>query len=200
MHLKSLASGQPVQIDGELRDPLGQPSGWVEVASQQPIPLDEKLILAIVDPKSQELVRSLRPAGTLSVAGRFERVRPGDPEIQRQVQIELHNCTMRYERFPYPLSMINGTIQWTTTATGRSAICPAATTAVTSSVPGTGGQPPDGSSQLTLNFVGADVPLEDELREALSPGARRVWSGSAAPRLPRSPEGEPAVRPRPTSV
>jgi hypothetical protein len=174
LHVNAMAGDQAVQIDGEFRDPLGKPYGWVEFACRGLIPLDQKLRKAVVDPKSQEIVTALDPGGALSVTGRFERLRPGDPAFQKQVRIQLHNATMRYARFPYPLSMINGLVIWDERGwtfrnlTGRNhggaVECEGSWT------------PASDGGRLVLNLIGSDVLLEDELREALSPRARRVWT------------------------
>jgi hypothetical protein len=91
------------------------------------------------------------------------------------MRIQLFNCTMDYTKFPYPLGMIRGTLLWDDRGwvfqnlSGRNdsgyVECEGSWRPTT-----------DGGSLLTLNFVGMDVPLEDELREALHPGARLLWN------------------------
>lgn len=173
--LTAAASGQDVTIRSVVFNPGANFTGWIEFNCQRPIPLDEKLLAALVDPQARDVVRSLRPSGMLAVQGRFERTDPGDPGLHRRVQIELYNCSMNYERFPYPLEMIRGQLLWDDQGwtfqdlTGRND---------TAYVAGTGfwRRRPDTGSELVLNLIGTDVPLEDELRDALQPGAQMVWN------------------------
>lgn len=173
--LTATASGQDVKIRGDVFHPGADFTGWVEFGCQQPIPLDEKLLAALVDPKARDVVRSLRPSGTLAVQGRFERTDPREPELHRHVQIDLFNCSMNYERFPYPLGMIRGRLLWDDQGwtfqdlAGRNDTAYVAGTGFWRRTPGIG-------SELVLKLVGTDVPLEDELRDALQPGAQMVWN------------------------
>ncbi len=169
------AGGQDVKIRSDVLNPGEHFTGWVEFGCQQPIPLDEKLLAALVDPKGRDVVRSLRPSGWLAVQGRLERTDPKDPEVHRRVQIELSNCGLNYERFPYPLRMIRGRLLWDDQGwtfqdlAGRNGTAYVAGTGFWRRTPGTG-------SELVLNLIGTDVPLEDELRDALQPGAQLVWN------------------------
>ncbi len=173
--LTAAAGGQDVTIRSDVRSPGANFTGWVEFGCQQPIPLDEKLLAALVDPKARDVVRSLRPSGMLAVQGRFERTDPGDPELHRRVQIELFNCSMNYERFPYPLGMIRGRLLWDDQGWTFQELSGRNDTAY---VEGKGfwRRTPEAGSELMLNLVAADVPLEDELRNALQPGAQLVWN------------------------
>ena len=76
----------------------------VEITCAEPVPLNDDLIAAVVDPKARRIAESLQMGGMITFRGRFERNRPDDPLVHRRVQITLHNCSMQYERFPYPLS------------------------------------------------------------------------------------------------
>ena len=173
--LTAAAGGQEAVFRGEVRSPGANPTGWLEFGCQQPIPLDEKLLAALIDPHARDVVRALRPSGMLSVQGRFERTDPRDPEMHRQVRIELFNCGVNYERFPYPLTMIRGQLLWDDQGwtfqnlSGRND---------TAYVEGAGfwRRMPAGGSELVLNLTGTEVPLEDELRDALQPGARLLWN------------------------
>ena len=169
------AGGQDVTIRGELRNPATAPIGWMDVHCDQPIPIDRKLIAAVIDPKAKAVIRSLQPQGTFAISGRFERLDPAQPKPSKNVTIQLHNCTMEYERFPYPLGMISGTMVWNDRGwffqnlSGRND---------SGYIECEGSWQPteDGGSLLTLDFAGADVPLADELRLALKPGAQQLWN------------------------
>ena len=173
LRLLADAGEQTVTINGQFHQPAGSATGWVEVACVRPVPLDEKLLNAVIDPNAQRVLQSLNPGGALTFAGRFERRQPGGP-IHKSATIELHNCTMRYDRFPYPLGMIRGTIVWDDRGwsfqnlSGRNG---------SGYIECHGSWMPsdEGGSLLHLNFVGTEIPLEDELRDALNPGVQGVW-------------------------
>jgi hypothetical protein len=169
------AGGQDVVIQGQLQHPQTDPTGWIDVRCDHPIPIDRKLLAAVIDPKAQAVIGSLRPRGSLAVSGRFERRGPTDADLSKSVTLQLINCTMKYDRFPYPLAMINGTCLWNDDGwffrdlSGRN-------DSGYIECQGSWRKSNDGNSQLLLDFVGADVLLADELRDALSPGAQHLWN------------------------
>lgn len=172
--LTAMAGGQTVALDALVRHPGEQATGWLDVACERPIPIDEKLLDAVRDPRAKAVLTALRPGGTVAVAGRFERREAGG-EIHRFVRFDIENGTMCYDAFPYPLGMIQGTILWEDQGwsfeklSGRNDSgyieCQGSWTPSSA-----------GGSVLALTFVCVDVPLEDELREALNPGAAQLWN------------------------
>lgn len=175
VRLTAFASGQSVQIQGDFHSPGAGSTGWVELSSNGPLPIDEKLLAAVVDPKAQQVIRALQPGGMFTFTGRFERLRPDEPTLHKRVQIQVHNGSLRYAKFPYPLNTIQGTVVWDDSGwtfqklAGRND---------SGYVEGEGSwkAATNGGGELVLNLIGTDIPLEDELRDALTPGARRLWS------------------------
>jgi len=181
LDIEALAGGQTVNIRGDIAQPTTYPTGSVTVMCEQPIPLDNKLIAAIVEPPTaQRLVRSFDPGGTISVVGTFTFDGPGKEGMHKDVKIGLHNCTMQYERLPYPLGMIRGTLLWKDDGwtfqnlSGRN-------DSGYIECSGSWKRTNDGSGVLALDLVGIAVPLEDELRDSLSPNAAHLW-GKLRPR------------------
>ncbi len=175
LQLATLANGQAVHVQGEFENPGEQHTGWLEVSCDGPIPIDEKLLSAIVDPpQAQPIVRALHPGGMLTFNGRFVRRTPGGP-LERKCTLDVKHGTLQYDKFPYPLNSIQGTMDWDNTGwtfrhlSGRnhSGYIECQGTWKTSGPT---------AGQLVLNMTGAEVPLEDALRDALSPGAKRLWS------------------------
>jgi len=118
------------------------------------------------------VVRSLDPRGTVNFYMRMWRDRPDEP-LHRHLLVGLNRCTVRYRKFPYPLTNVRGTLEmfdgnWTfrnldgSNGTAR-ITCEGRLT------PGLQGP------ELVLNFTGRDVPLEEELRDALNPSIQQVW-------------------------
>ncbi len=175
IQLEALAGGQKVTLNGQVQNPGPAATGWVEVVCKQPIAVDEKLLAAVADPRAQEVIRSLQPSGTLAFAGRFERLHPGQAQIRRYLKIELHNCALRYDKFPYPLGMIRGTVIWDEEGWSFQKLSGQNDSGYIE-CEGSWTPTADGGSKLALNFVGADVPLEEELRDALKPDLRRIWN------------------------
>ena len=168
--LRGYGGTREIRVTAEIRSPLEGPYGWVK-ANGAKLPLDEKLLSALT-PKVQAAMRMLAPQGTIDFEGRVWRERPDDV-FHRHLLAELNHCGICCEKFPYPISNVTGTAemlddQWTfrdlvgTNDTGR----------ITCG--GTLSSAPEGS-RLDLRLTGTSVPLEEELRDAMSPGMRQVW-------------------------
>lgn len=162
---------QAVRVSAEIFDPLGTWYGKIDARAES-LPLDEKLLNAL-PPSARKTVQSLEPTGTLQVAARVWRERPQEP-VHRWVWAALSRGSIRYQRFPYPIGDIRGTIEMTddhwnfrdfegTNDTGR--IKCAGHLIPTSEGP-----------DLRLWLDGADVPLEEELRDALQMNMQQVWN------------------------
>ncbi len=161
---------QPVRLTAEVAHPFSNPTGWFE-AKGDDIQLDEPLLAALPE-KPREVVRSLDPRGTVNVYLRMWRDKPGEP-MHQHLLLAANRCSVRYEKFPYPLSDVRGTLEmfdgaWTfrniegsndkARVTGEGRL-----------TPGLAG------NELVLNLVGRDVPLAEDLRNALSPHIQQVW-------------------------
>ena len=170
--LTAYSGSQPIRLRAEFAHPLSGPIGWFE-AKGDAIPLDEALIDALPE-KSRKVVRSLDPRGTLNVDLRMWRDEPNVP-MHKHLLLNVAGCSVRYDKFPYPLSNVAGTLEmiddaWTfrglegnnDTARVR---CQGS---LTSGLQG---------RELVLNFVANDVPLEQDLRNSLqrSPHIQQVW-------------------------
>jgi len=96
--------------------------------------------------------------------------------MHQHIRLDGNRCSIRFEKFPYPLSNLCGTLEmidgnWTfrnlegANKTAR-VKCEGHFT------PGVDGH------ELVLNIVGRDVPLEEDLRDALgphSPHIQQIW-------------------------
>ena len=170
--LKLLTGSQSVQCRAEVDRPGPAFSGWVEIQSEGAVNVDEKLMGAL-EPQFQRIVRAFRPRGTASFQGRLAR-NPGEREIHRKLFITLHECSIQHERFSYPIDKVNGSLE----LTGRDWLFRNLTGRNDSAyIVGEGAWVADAAdgNPLRLQFTATDVPLADELRDALVPGARRLW-------------------------
>jgi hypothetical protein len=179
--LTGYSGNRPVSIRAEVLHPFSEPTLWL-TAQCQNLPLDDKLLdaLAAVPGKAHDVVSSLNPRGTADFFWRVAREQPGGP-LKKHLLIRLNGCSMKYEEFRYPLSNITGTLEMNGTAgmhddwwdfydligandTGRV------------QCHGHFG-PTQHGTELLLRLSGQDVPLEQELRDALPHAKmRELWN------------------------
>lgn len=174
VHLDAYSGTQLVDVDAKIHHPLTGPVGWFEVNAKG-LQIDVKMLGALqYKPRSQAFIRSLHPTGTIDLFARLERHEPNGP-VQKTVDITLNGCSVRYEKFPYPIYNVCGMLamrddHWTffdlvgNNDTGR----------ITCN--GTMLRPQEGQ-RLHLTFTGRDMAMEHELRDAifLKPNVQRVW-------------------------
>jgi hypothetical protein len=172
MHLTGQAGGHAVHVNGSFTSPGPDARGVVEVRGDG-MRLDDALIAAMPR-RSADIVRSLHASGTFDFAFRHQRS-PDLPEGHaNQLGIRLTDCQLAYALFPYPLTQVTGQVlmqdgHWTiSNCVGRND-----TGTVHCSGELVPRQGEDG--ELTLTFSGSQVVLENELRDALPMGMRRIW-------------------------
>jgi hypothetical protein len=192
MNLSTFSENKLVQILGELHHPMDGPTGWMQIACNE-LPIDEKLLQAL-PAASQSLVHSLDLKGTIGFEFELSREIAGGPEHQH-LTLVASNCSLRYVRFPYPISKARGEIEmidgnwWfrnlegydgTTRVTGEGTLMctprvhePGAD-GITEALPG-GALAPQGN-ELLLRLSADRVPLERDLHDALQPGMKEVWA------------------------
>ncbi len=175
IHITAYAGSRPIQIDGQFLNPGPEFTGGISLRGTE-IPFDQSLYFAIskTQPKASEVVQTMHLGGSFDFAVNNVKEDPSATVMNQHVTIGLKRCSVRYDKFPYPLynvtgdlEMVNG--QWTfrnlqgTNHTGH----------VTCE--GSMATSPDGMN-LSLEFAGKDVVLEEELRDALPPRAQSVWN------------------------
>jgi len=131
-------------------------------------------LLAAMPPRSAEIVRMLRGAGTFGFVFRHERAPQLPGGFANSLGIRLTRCSMAYTGFPYPLANVSGIMRmdrghWTihdvvgSNDTGvvrcNGSLVPAA----------------DDDGELTLHLAGSGVVLDRELRDALPRTMVRIW-------------------------
>ncbi|NDC64423.1 MAG: hypothetical protein EBZ59_10685, partial [Planctomycetia bacterium] len=172
MHLTGQAGGHAVQVDGTFRTDLQTAAGFVEVRGDG-MRIDDGL-LAAMPPRSADILRSLRAAGTFDFVFRHER----SPRLPgghiNTLGIRLSQCSLSYAGFPYPLSNVSGSLRM---EAGHWTIRDVTGSNDTGTVRCSGTLVPRGEDdgELTLHLAGTGVVLERELRDALPQGMRRIW-------------------------
>lgn len=173
LHLTGQAGGHPVQVDGQLTRTADGTTGFVEVRGER-MQIDDAL-LAAMPPRSADIVRMLRGAGSFGFVFRHERSPQLPGGHANSLGIRLAQCSLCYAGFPYPLTNVSGLIRM---HRGRWTIQDVVGSNDTGVVRCSGTLEPLGADDgvLTLNLVGRGVVLEPELRDALPPGMRRIWN------------------------
>jgi hypothetical protein len=187
LDLAAKGNGQPIRIRTELANLMvptisapndqspTRPIGFVEVSGSG-IAIHERLLAALPE-KTQRFVRSLTPEGTIDFRWRYERTDPLHDAGNTSLDLHLADCSIQYERFPYPLAHISGLVsgrngQWKLEQL-ESRDRQDAGTLVT--CVGEAHDEP-GGLQLQMVFHGTNVPLDENLRRALAPPVQKVWA------------------------
>lgn len=184
--LTAYTAGLPVEVKAEVAGAItpsegeAAPSGWCEIRAAK-IPLDAKLTAAIgvFDAESRATLHRLDPHGSVGFYARIWRD-AADAEPKKHFIIALGGCSMQFERFPYPIRDIRGTIE--RYADGSWSIREVEGSNDTARITCAGSltDTPQGKL-LSLAMAAADVPLDKQLRDALPAGMQRFWD-DAKPR------------------
>lgn len=176
--LRGLAGTQGVQLSGRVEHPREAPLGWMEFASDGPIPIDGQLLAALDTQKlrgGRKVLQSLAASGNVAFSGRFERLKADQEGFNEHVLLRITGGSVAHEKFPYPITRISGEAelwngQWTfRDFQGRN---DSGRVACSGSFMTNG----DDGPLLALDFVATDLPLEDELKAAFSPAMQTAWA------------------------
>ena len=171
MNLAAASENHAVRLVGEIRNPFSGATGWLRVHCDE-LPLDEKLLRAM-SAQPQALVRSLDVKGTVTIDLELSQDIVDGP-LHQHLHVWPNRCSLRYDRFPYAVSNVNGELEmcddnwWFRNLDGYNG-----TSRVTAEGTLTG---PAQGDELILRLAADNVPLEGELRDALPPGMRQVWA------------------------
>ncbi len=169
--LVGYGGGEPLQFSGQVFDPQPGALGWVEITGAN-VEIEDRMIAALPE-KVRRVISSLHPEGRFNVGWRIDRTLPGLLKPYSSLRLELVNCRVNYEKFPYPLSGIRGVIQaednrWSfrdlVSGGSRTIECEGSLV------------PIDTGNELSLQFVGKEVPLDDDLLRALPPSVQKAWT------------------------
>ncbi len=172
VRLTAFGGSQRVSVNAKAWQLSAAPTFWFQ-AKGDGLQMDPKLFDALEE-KHRTVVDFLHPTGTVNFCLTVQRDQPHGP-THRDLELSLNRCSMWYEKFPYPLGNLCGKIEmhddrWTfhdlqaSNDTGR--------------VSCSGTMMPFSSGEgLYLKLAATDVPLDEELRDAMPPGFQRVWSG-----------------------
>jgi hypothetical protein len=176
LNLTGYAGEQPVQVSGEIFNPGPEFTGRVEVRGKDLV-CDHKLLGALPD-KTREVVSALHPQGNFDCYVQVRRGPETGNEVHKFASIHVNSGSIVYDKFPYPVSNIQGDIEldgpnWSFGWALRP-------------LTGTNGggrvtcygwlKPGPTGNQLVLNFDGQEIALDNDLRDALRPGQQQIWN------------------------
>jgi hypothetical protein len=170
LKLKAYRGREEINLSADVAHPFTAPTGSFKATGDN-IQIDEALLDALPE-KPREVARSLNPSGAVSFEMRIWRDRPDEP-MHKHLQLALNRCSIRYVKFPYPISNIRGALDMLDGVWAFSNIDGnndrARVMCSGSLAPGLQG------NELVLNIVGRNVALGDELRDAQIPHIQQVW-------------------------
>ncbi|MFO0900145.1 MAG: hypothetical protein U0836_22145 [Pirellulales bacterium] len=176
LNLSGFAGEQPVKLEGEIFDPGPNFTGRVEIRGKDLV-CDHKLLGALPD-KTREVVSSLHPQGTFDCYVLLRRGVETGGELHKFAAVHINSGSIVYDKFAYPISNIQGDIE----LDGPNWSFGWALRPLTGS---NGGgriacygwlKPGPTGNQLVLNFDGQEIPLDNDLRDALRPGQQQTWN------------------------
>lgn len=174
INLIGYAGGQPLEFVGQVFDPKPGAIGWITVTGKN-VKIEDRMIAALPE-KTRDVIESLHPQGSFNLHWRLDRTQIGQEKPRTALQMELIDCQMNYDKFPYPLAGVYGKIEaenrkWTfrdlVTNGSRTIHCQG--TLRPRSVEPTSGM------ELFLQLTGQEIPLDEDLRLALPPNVSRAW-------------------------
>ncbi len=171
LDLVGRGGGQLLKIVGQVFDPRPGALGWVEITGQN-VDIEHRMIAALPE-KTRKVIRSMHPTGKFHVRWKLAREQPGQLKPNTSLQLELADCQIKYDKFPYPLSGIHGLIlaennRWTfrdlVSGGSRKVQCQGYL------------RPKGTGKELSLQFTGQQILLDDDLKQALPESVRKAWS------------------------
>ncbi len=170
LNLTAYSNADLVSLRGSLHDFGKAAVGWVEGTGQQ-VRIEPGMIDAL-PPEARETVAAFHPTGQVSVFGRFWRDTAGE-EMHQHIRMGLQRVAISHAKFPYRIENVQGVIEM---IDDRWDFRDLLGSNDTGSISGQGTlQPTPEGRELTLHFQADQVPLDEELRDALPHGAQRVW-------------------------
>ena len=172
--LRALVGGRMARFEGRILNPGPNFTGRVDVMLDGPITLNEELVSAIKS-DSQRVVRDFHPSGKVTFSGYIERQDARQKYADRKLTIQLLDCAIKHERFPYPIDRIRGTLEM---LNGQWDFLNLEGFNDNGRITGYGNfrRDVDGRDLTEMTFNGEEIPLDDELRSAMNSQVRRAWS------------------------
>ena len=160
------------------------------MATDGPIPIDQTLISSLTPrgqptSKLESFVRSLQPRGAMQVTSVSIEM-DAAKKLSKRIDLRVMDSHMRYEKFPYPLYNVSGTILVDDDLVTLAGLRANNANAGTIRCDGMYKMPkraddglPLAPSELVLQFNANDVQMDESLRTSLPSASQQVWDSLA---------------------
>jgi len=150
----------------------GRPSYRVKLNVPDDVPIDDKLLTSLTaQPALSKVIHAFNPSGFVSGNGVIERATPESP-VTKWFDIRLNECSVQHNNFTYPIHHISGQVLVNNSNLEFKELLGSNHNGLVQC---------DGfwaaTSGLDLVFQCRNVPLDDQLRQALQPEIREIWDG-----------------------
>ncbi len=151
------------------------PLGFVEVSGAD-IPLHDQIVAALSpSPKAKALVESLNGQGAIDFRFRAEWKDLSQRQADVALDIRLKDCRIAYAPFPFPLQHVQGLVternsEWLLNDLEARGSNDATIVKCRGHV-----RPQDSGSDVDLTFDATSVPLDANLKQALSAPGQKAW-------------------------
>lgn len=167
------AGNSPVRCDAAIRNAGPDWYGWAEAKTEEPVPIDERLLHALA-PHTRELVQAFSPRGSVQLLGRMDRREGAKNTKHHHIEVEMRDCSLQYEKFPYPFDHVSGTLKG---GDGVWSFVGLRGSHGAAQVHCDGSYGPDqNGSLLSLDFRISDLALDETLRRALPVEQQKLWA------------------------
>lgn len=161
---------QKIAILGRIKNTLSNMSGSIRLEGFD-IPIDDKLMRTFAQ-KRMDVITSLRPQGNLDARILFDIKEGG--ELGRYCEIIAKDCSIKYDKFPYPLRNVSGKVVLNGSSWGFEQMRGYNESAVVSGG-GTLKPRPEGGYELFLDLDTQSLPLDGDIIHAiLDPNQREL--------------------------
>jgi hypothetical protein len=167
------AAGQTVRILVDLQFPPGERFGVIDIVSQGPVPIDERLLRALKPPQRQ-ILRELDARGAFTVDCNAVLDSKKSPPMKLSMDLIVSGGSISYQKFAYPINQIQGRIAVRDQVWDLQGLTGQRDSAYIK-CDGSFAPSSKGDHLLSLNFIATDVPFSDELRIALPPNIVELW-------------------------
>ena len=170
--LRSYSRNEIIELKGWARGLGKEPTYEVNISVPGELPIDRKMHAAIAGKKKfSEVVDSFNLTGHVTGRGKIEKRVPGGETI-KTFNVRLKRCSIRHDKFRYPIHNVKGLIQ---ARNDNYSFVDLSGINSSGKVTCNGNwNPNDG---LNVRFLCNSVPLDDQLKFALKPEHREIWSG-----------------------
>lgn len=170
--LTAYSSADQVSLKGNVHHLDEHPGLWCELHADR-LTVDQKLLAALPEAPRQ-VIGSLHPYGRFGLTATVRRQHGENQPLEKQIRVALDRCSIKYDRFPYPVHNVSGTAElvgdvWEfRNLEGNND---------TGEIRAHGKLAPiHGALELELHFAGANIALEDELCNALPINVQQLWN------------------------